>query len=95
MAAVEAGFARMRVEAAVAELAARGVPASEVRRLAQLFADEQVVANGLVQSVEQPGVGRVRLLGSVFKVDGEAAGRGRPAPGLGEHADEVLGEPIR
>ena len=93
--AVEEGFARLEVREAVAELAARRVPASEVRGLAQLFHDEQVRANGLVQTVEQPGVGPVRLLGSVFKVDGEATATGRPAPPLDAHADEVLGAPIR
>ena len=60
-----------RVREAVDALGARGVPASEVRSLDQLFDDEQVRANGLVQAVEQPGVGAVRLLGSPFKVDGE------------------------
>jgi crotonobetainyl-CoA:carnitine CoA-transferase CaiB-like acyl-CoA transferase len=90
--AVEAGFARLGVREAVAALAARRVPASEVRALAQLFDDEQARANGLVQEVEQAGVGAVRLLGSPFKVDGEPTGSGLPAPGLGEHADEVLGE---
>jgi crotonobetainyl-CoA:carnitine CoA-transferase CaiB-like acyl-CoA transferase len=93
--AVEDGFAALGVRAGVAALAARRVPASEVRTLDQLFDDPQVRANGLVQEVEQPGVGRVRLLGSLFKVGGAAAGRGRPAPGLGEHADELLGAPAR
>ena len=92
--AVEEGFARLSVDEAVAGLAARRVPASEVRSLDQLFDDEQVRANGLVQSVEQPGVGSVRLLGSVFKVDGRAGGRGRPAPSLDQHAGELHGEPI-
>ena len=91
VAAVEAGFAQLTVAEAVAGLAARGVPASEVRRLAQLFDDEQALANGLVQTVEQAGVGPVRLLGSPFKVDGTAGGNGRPAPGLDEHADALLG----
>jgi crotonobetainyl-CoA:carnitine CoA-transferase CaiB-like acyl-CoA transferase len=93
--AVEDGFARLSVREAVAALAARRVPASEVRSLGQLFDDPQVRANGLVQEVEQPGVGPVRLLGSLFKVGGTAAGRGRPAPALGEHADELLGAPAR
>ena len=75
--------------------ATRRVPASEVRSLGQLFDDAQVRANGLVQTVEQRGVGPVRLLGSPFKVDGAAAARGRPAPALGEHADELLGAPAR
>jgi crotonobetainyl-CoA:carnitine CoA-transferase CaiB-like acyl-CoA transferase len=93
--AVEEGFARLGVRQAVAELAARGVPASEVRSLDQLFADDQVRANGLVQTVDQPGVGPVRLLGNPFKVDGVAAPVGRHAPALGEHRDELLGEPTR
>jgi crotonobetainyl-CoA:carnitine CoA-transferase CaiB-like acyl-CoA transferase len=93
--AVEESFARMGVRDTVEALAARRVPASEVRSLGQLFADEQVLANGLVQTVEQPGVGAVRLLGSPFKVDGAATSRGRPAPALGEHAGELLGVPQR
>jgi crotonobetainyl-CoA:carnitine CoA-transferase CaiB-like acyl-CoA transferase len=91
--AVEDGFARLGVREAVAALATRRVPASEVRRVGQLFDDAQVRANGLVQTVEQPGVGPVRLLGSLFKVDGAATARGRPAPALGEHAAELLGAP--
>jgi crotonobetainyl-CoA:carnitine CoA-transferase CaiB-like acyl-CoA transferase len=93
--AVERGFARLGVRAAVDALAARHVPAGEVRSLDQLFDDAQVRANGLVQDVDQPGVGRVRLLGSPFKVDGAPTGRGRPAPALGEHAGELLGAPAR
>ena len=93
--AVEEGFARLGVQEAVTALAARRVPASEVRSLGQLFDDAQVRANGLVQAVEQPGVGPVRLLGSLFKVDGAAAAQSRPAPALGEHADELLGAPAR
>jgi crotonobetainyl-CoA:carnitine CoA-transferase CaiB-like acyl-CoA transferase len=85
LAAVERGFAGLTVAEAVAGLSARGVPAGEVRRLGELFDDEQVAANGLVQTVEQPGVGSVRLLGSPFKVDGQAGGNGRPAPALGGH----------
>jgi crotonobetainyl-CoA:carnitine CoA-transferase CaiB-like acyl-CoA transferase len=90
--AVEDGFARLTVRDAVAALAERRVPAGEVRGLRQLFDDPQVVANGLVQEVEQPGVGSVRLLGSPFKVNGAPTTGGRPAPGLGEHAEELLKE---
>jgi crotonobetainyl-CoA:carnitine CoA-transferase CaiB-like acyl-CoA transferase len=93
--AVEDGFARLSVREAVDALAARGVPAGEVRSLDQLFDDEQVLANGLVQTVEQPDVGPVRLLGSPFKVDGRISAGGRPAPALDQHAGELLGAPQR
>ncbi|HTU32134.1 MAG TPA: CoA transferase [Solirubrobacteraceae bacterium] len=68
-----------------------GVPAAPVRLLAAQYEDEQVNANGLVQTVEQKGVGPVRLLGSPFKVDGASAPARWSAPGLGEHTAEVLG----
>jgi hypothetical protein len=35
----------------------------------------------------------VRLLGSLFKVDGAAAPRRRPAPRLDEHRGELLDRP--
>ena len=88
--AVEQGFACLSVAEAVAGLAARSVPASEVRGLEQLFDDAQAQANGLVQTVDHPTVGPVRLLGSVFKVNGAPTARGVPAPRLDEHRRELL-----
>ena len=90
-AAVEAGFAGLSVADAVERLGARGVPAGEVRPLEALFDDPQVTANGLVQTVERDGAGEMRLLGGVFKVDGEPLRRGRPGPRLDEHRGELLG----
>ncbi|MEW2385913.1 CoA transferase [Micromonospora sp. NPDC047707] len=68
----------------------RNIPVGEVRQLSQLFDDEQVQTNGLVQCVHQPGTGQVRLLGNLFMIDGVAAPARRHAPGLGEHTREVL-----
>ncbi len=89
---LERTFATDTVEHWVSRLRHAGAPAAEVRVLHQLFDDPQAIANGLVGHVEVPGVGPVRLLGSLFKVDGEANVGGRPAPGLGEHTAEVLSE---
>jgi crotonobetainyl-CoA:carnitine CoA-transferase CaiB-like acyl-CoA transferase len=87
---IEDVFAARPVAEWVDAFGGRGVPASEVRFLDLLYEDEQVEANGLVQTVTQPAVGDVRLLGNVFKVDGLAAPAARGAPGLGEHARELL-----
>ncbi|MEU3191613.1 CoA transferase [Streptomyces sp. NPDC006992] len=73
-------------------LAEHDIPAGDVRLLERLFDDPQVTVNGLVQTVQQPGVGPVRLLGNVFKIDGHAAPTVRPAPRLGEHSAEILAE---
>jgi crotonobetainyl-CoA:carnitine CoA-transferase CaiB-like acyl-CoA transferase len=74
----------------IERLRARGVPCEEVRTLESLFDDPQVEANGLVQGIHQPGLGLVRLLGNVFKLDGEVFLAARPGPGRGEHTEEVL-----
>ncbi|HWD65155.1 MAG TPA: CoA transferase [Solirubrobacteraceae bacterium] len=87
----EQRVARESVSTWVARFRAAGVAAAPVRRLEGLFADEQVVANGLVQTVNQDGVGSVRLLGSPFKVDGVVAPALRGIPSLGEHTAEILG----
>ncbi len=71
---------------------AAGVPAAEVRVLDQLFEHDQVRANGLVQTVHRDGVGDVRLLGSLFKIDGVVTAAQRSVPTLGEHTEEVLAQ---
>ena len=70
------------------------IPAAEVLDLGQALDSEQVRANRLVQSLHQPGIGPVRVLGNLFKLDGRVPAARCPAPLLGEHDDEVLG-PLR
>ena len=69
------------VEAWLARLGAAGVPAGPVLARETVHADAQVRANGLLQDVEQPGLGPVTMLGAVFRIDG--GGSGRDAPGAG------------
>jgi crotonobetainyl-CoA:carnitine CoA-transferase CaiB-like acyl-CoA transferase len=76
----------------VAACASADVPAGEVRLVHQLFDDEQVRANGLVQQIEQQRGGSVAVLGSLFKIDGTTESSSRPAPRLGEHTESILTE---
>ena len=89
---VEDAFAQRGVEECVAALRVARVPAAPVRALDELFDDPQATRNGLVTSVSVDGVGEVRQLGSLFKVNGTVAHGSRPAPKLGEHTDEILTE---
>jgi crotonobetainyl-CoA:carnitine CoA-transferase CaiB-like acyl-CoA transferase len=89
---IERAFAELTVAEAEARLGAARVPCGQVRTLGGAFEAEQAQANGLVQTVHQPGVGPVELLGSVFKVDGVAPRAARPAPALDEHAEELLAQ---
>ena len=71
---------------------AAGVPAGPVLSRETVHADEQARANGLIQDLEQPGLGPLTMLGRVFRIDGEDRGPTRPAPALGADTDAVLAE---
>jgi crotonobetainyl-CoA:carnitine CoA-transferase CaiB-like acyl-CoA transferase len=73
----------------IARFAELGVPGGPVREIAHAHRAEQVRANGLVQTIEQPGMGRVSVLGTVFKVDGTANPHATTAPGLGQHTESL------
>jgi crotonobetainyl-CoA:carnitine CoA-transferase CaiB-like acyl-CoA transferase len=69
----------------IARFSEQGIPGGPVREISHAHHAEQVRANGLVQTIEQPGIGRVSLLGSLFKIDGVTAPHADTAPRLGEH----------
>ena len=57
-----------------------------------VHADPQVQANDLVQQVEQPGLGRVMMLGRIFRIDDTDGDAIVAAPVLGADTDAVLAE---
>lgn len=73
-------------------LNAAGVPCGPVYGVDQVFRDPQVLAQQMVQEVEQPGYGMVRMLGFPMKFSATPCRVRRPAPRLGEHTAEVLAE---
>jgi crotonobetainyl-CoA:carnitine CoA-transferase CaiB-like acyl-CoA transferase len=76
----------------VTRFRAAAVPVSEVRLLDQLFEHDQLRANGLVHTVAHEAVGPVKLLGSLFKIDGVVTPPRHAIPALGEHTEEVLAD---
>lgn len=90
--AIEDAIGREPVEAWLARLGAAGVPAGPVLARETVYADAQVRANGLLQDVDQPGLGQVTMLGSVFRIDEADPAPTRGAPALGADTDAVLRE---
>ena len=72
-------------------LAHAGVPAGPVHAREGVHADPQVVAEGLVAEIEQPGLGPLRLLAPFFSRGSGQTGAA-PAPELGADTDAVLAE---
>jgi crotonobetainyl-CoA:carnitine CoA-transferase CaiB-like acyl-CoA transferase len=76
----------------VARLEAATIAAGPVYEFHEVFADPQVRHLELVTVLDQPGAGRVRILGFPGRASGTPPRIDRPAPLLGQHTAEVLGE---
>jgi crotonobetainyl-CoA:carnitine CoA-transferase CaiB-like acyl-CoA transferase len=89
--AIEDAIACDPVETWIERLSAAGVPCGVVRMREAVPSDPQVVAERMVGTVEQPGVGTLGLLAPFVRV-GTGVHAPRPAPALGADTDAVLGE---
>jgi crotonobetainyl-CoA:carnitine CoA-transferase CaiB-like acyl-CoA transferase len=89
---VEAALATRTVAEWVDRLIAAGIAAGPIYEFDQVFEDPQVRHAGMVREVDQPPLGAVRMLGFPFAVGGRRPPVARPAPPLGQHTREVLGE---
>ena len=70
-----------------------GVPAAAVNTLDRALENEQVEARGLLQSVEYPGLGTVRLVAPPIldRIEGRDP-HPAPPPFLGQHSAQILKE---
>jgi crotonobetainyl-CoA:carnitine CoA-transferase CaiB-like acyl-CoA transferase len=89
---VERALARDTTGAWVARFEAEQVAAGPIYEFDEVFADPQVKHLGLVTEVEQPGYGLARMLAFPVRASATPGAIRRPAPLLGEHTAEVLGE---
>ena len=71
---------------------AAGCPCGRVMNLAEVFSDPQVNAQEMVLEVPHPGRGTVKMTGFPVKLSATPCRVRYPAPGLGEHTEEILRE---
>ncbi|MEE8519013.1 MAG: CoA transferase, partial [Dehalococcoidia bacterium] len=67
-----------------------GVPAGPIYDMAEVFADPQVLARGMVQELEHPVAGLVKHLGIPVKLSETPGELRMPAPTLGQHTSEIF-----
>src|SRR6266852_5503136 len=89
---VERALARETTTGWVARFEAEQVAAGPIYEFDEVFEDPQVKHLGLVATVEQPGYGTARMLDFPVRASATPGTIRRPAPRLGEHTAEVLGE---
>jgi crotonobetainyl-CoA:carnitine CoA-transferase CaiB-like acyl-CoA transferase len=73
-------------------LEAAGIPCGPVNDIADVFADPQVQARGMVARVGHPQSASLPLIGSPLKLSVTPIDTPRAPPLLGQHTDEVLRE---
>ncbi len=76
----------------IATCRAAGVPAGSVRSPLEAVRAPEPRARGLLQEVDHPTAGRFETVGSPIKMSGTPPKPAGPAPLLGQHTDEVLGD---
>lgn len=69
-----------------------GVPAGAVVNAPELVSDPHLSDRGFFWEIEHPEAGKHRYCGLPIKLSKTPAGSKRPAPCLGEHNEQVLGE---
>lgn len=71
---------------------AAGVPCGPIYSVDQTFADPQVKALGIAQSVEHPELGSITLVGQPVELSRTPARIETASPAAGQHTDEILAE---
>jgi crotonobetainyl-CoA:carnitine CoA-transferase CaiB-like acyl-CoA transferase len=87
---LDAVFATATTATWLTSLEAADVPCGPINDLAAVFDDPQVLARGMVETIDHPTIGALRLTGVPFKLSGTPAAVRTPPPLLGEHRDAVL-----
>ena len=89
---LEAHLARFTTDEAITTLQNAGVACGPVWTVAQAMTSEFAVARGVVQALEHPHLGTVRVMTPPFEFDGQRLEVRHAPPLLGEHEREILEE---
>src|SRR6478672_11818175 len=83
-------LARDSADAWLAKLKAVGVPCGKINSVAGALEDTHTAARDMIETVEHPTVGALKMLGIPFKFSDTPASVPCAPPTLGQHTDEIL-----
>jgi len=89
---IEQALKRDNADAWLAKLKAAGVPCGKINSVAAALDDPHTAARSMVETVQHPIIGTLKMLGIPFKFSATPCSVQRPPPTLGQHTDEVLAE---
>jgi len=87
---IEVALKSDTADAWVEKLKAAGVPCGKINTVAGALADPHTEARKMVETVEHPTIGALKMLGIPFKFSDTECSVRLPPPTLGQHTDEVL-----
>ena len=87
---IEAALSKDSAESWLDKLKAVGVPCGRINSVAEALDDPHTAARRMIETVEHPSIGALKMLGIPFKFSETACSVRRPPPALGEHSDEIL-----
>lgn len=89
---IEQALAAETADHWIAALHKSGIPAGRINSVAEALETEQAKARRMVETVDHPKIGPVRLLGAPFKFSDTPTSVRRHPPTLGEHTAEILAD---
>ena len=75
-------------------LSAEGIPCAAINSIEEVFNDPQVLHRKMLEVVDHPTIGKLKLAGIPVKYSDAELSIRRPPPLLGEHTEEVLKEKL-
>ncbi len=85
-------FSQLPTAELLTRLRDHDVPCAQCLSRDEVLADPQLAANGTVEVIDHPRIGRQRIVRYPARFAGERLSAASPSPGHGEHTDQVLGE---
>jgi len=67
------------------------IPCGPLNTIPQVASDPQILAREMIVEIENPKLGKIKMVGTPFHFSRTRPKVSRPAPSLGEHNQEVLG----
>ena len=81
-------------DAWIARLQAVGVPCGRINTVAQALEDPHTAARRMIETVEHPTLGTLKMLGMPFKFSDTPPSVRCAPPTLGQHTDQILRESL-
>jgi crotonobetainyl-CoA:carnitine CoA-transferase CaiB-like acyl-CoA transferase len=91
---INAALAGDKAATWLAKLEAVGVPCGKINTVAEALEDPHAAARRMVETVEHPTIGTLKMLGVPFKFSDTTCAVRRPPPLLGQHSAEILAQEL-